>query len=238
MAKTSPVFKLYYSSICPYCKPIYHFVNTTKLPHEAIHLDLKKGEQRTPEYLSINPFGKVPAIVEQDGWILFESSTILRYLCNTRDVPDHWYSKDPRKRSQVDLFFDWFQVGTKNFSSYSFAKVPSWTSKFPCIGDPLENLENSLKDIERNFLRDRKYLAGDEISLADIQIIYFFASLDVVDYELDKFPKLKEWKERVLVSGIKVDYLDYLQKSKEFRENMLKKEKESSNNDTKNNSVY
>jgi len=224
MTTTSAAFKLYYYSFCPYCKPIYHFVNITKLPHEAIHLDLKKGEQRTPEYLSINPFGKVPAIVEQDGWVLFESSTILRYLCNTRDIPDHWYPKDPRKRSQVDLFFDWFQVGTKNFATYSYSKIPSMASKLPSIGDPLENLENSLKEIEKNFLRDRKFLAGDEISLADIQIIYFFAFLELADYELDKFPKLKEWKERVLDSGIRADFQDYVQKSREFRESLTKKE--------------
>ena len=169
-------FKLYISHRCPYCKPIIHFVNNTKLAHEEIQIDLAKGEQRQPEYLAINPFGKVPAIIENDGFILFESSTVLRYLCNTRNVPDHWYPKEPKARSQVDLFFDWFQVGTKTFAQYAFGGIPSMAAKFPVIGDRLENLENTLKELSKNFLRTRKFLAGEEISLADIQIIFSLVS--------------------------------------------------------------
>ena len=221
MASISSKFKLYYYYMCPYCKPLYYFANATKLSHEAIQIDLSKGEQRTPEYLSINPFGKVPAITEEDGFILFESSTILRYLCNTRDVPDNWYPKDPKKRSQVDLFFDWFQVGTKNFITYAYSKLPSMAGKFPSIGDPLENLENSLREMEKNFLRDRKFLAGDEISLADIQVLFFFGNLELSNYELDKFPSLKEWKERVLSTSIKADYEKYLGDVKAYREKIL-----------------
>lgn len=203
-------FKLYHFYLCPYCKPLYYFVNTNKLGFEEIHLDLSKGEQRTPEYLKINPFGKVPAIIEEDNFILFESSTILRYLCNTRDVPDHWYSKDPRKRSQVDLFFDWFQVATKAFIKYFYARHPREGSPSPSdIGTAKTELENTLKELEKNFLRDRKFLAGDEISIADIQIIFFFGQLEVLEFDLSNFSNLKDWRERVLSSGIKPNYEDF-----------------------------
>ncbi len=220
----SASFKLYYYNRCPYCKPICYFVNKTKLAHEAIHLDLSKQEHRTPEYLSINPFGRVPAIVENDGFILFESSTVLRYLVNTRDVPDNWYPKDPKKRSQVDLFFDWFQIGTKGIITYAFSKVPTLAAKFPSIGDPLEGLEKNLGEIENTFLKNRKFLAGDEISLADIQLLFFFSNLEYVNYEFDKFPKVKEWKERVLSTDIQADYKQYTSDSKEYLDKLAKPE--------------
>lgn len=219
----SKAFKLYFSHFCPYCKPIYYFVNHTKLPHEEIHIDLLKGENRSPEYLAINPFGRVPAIIEEDGFILFESSTLLRYLCNTRDVPDHWYPKEPRKRSQVDLFFDWFQVATKSFSTYIISHYPHLKNKFPSLGDPLVELEKTLAELEKTFLRDRKFLAGEEISLADIQIIFFFGSLERVGYKLDKFASLQEWKERVLSTPIKEAYQQFNIDQAKAVEEMAKK---------------
>jgi len=223
---TTKSFKLYHYYICPYCKPIFYFVNKTNIPHEKIHLDLLKGEQRTPEYLAINPFGRVPAIVEEDGFVLFESSTVLKYLCNTRDVPDHWYPKDPRKRSQVDLFFDWYQVATKAFSAYFYSQNPDMPNRVPVVEDPLELLEKTLGELQKTFLRDRKFLTGEEISLADIQIIFFFGNLDRVNYELTKFPALKEWKDRVLSTDIKEEYDKYIVESKEGLEKMKKAIKE------------
>ena len=219
---TTKPFKLYHFYVCPYCKPIYYFVNKTQIPHEAIHLDLLKGENRTPEYLAINPFGRVPAIVEEDGFVLFESSTVLKYLCNTRDVPDHWYPKDPRKRSQVDLFFDWYQVATKAFSAYFYSKNPELPNRVPVVEDPQELLEKTLGELEKTFLRDRKFLTSDEISLADIQIIFFFGNLDRVKYELTKFPGLQGWKDRVLATDIKPEYEKYLVESSKAFEDMKK----------------
>jgi len=215
-------FKLYHYFTCPYCKPIHYFVNKTQLPHEAIHIDLKKGENRTPEYLAVNPFGRVPAIVEEDGFVLFESSTVLRYLCNTRDVPDNWYPKDPRKRSQVDLFFDWYQPATKAFGAYFYSKNPEIPNKAPIVGDPQELLEKTLGELEKTFLRDRKFLTSDEISLADIQIIFFFGYLERVQYELTKFPGLQGWKDRVLATDIKPEYEKYLVEASKNTEDLKK----------------
>ena len=120
----SSEFTLYHFYLCPYCKLICYFIQSANLPCKQIHLDLRHGEQNSQEYLQINPFGKVPAIIESNGFVLIESSTILRYLCNTRDVPDHWYPKDPRKRAQVDLFFDWYQIGSQAFAKYFMSRLP------------------------------------------------------------------------------------------------------------------
>ena len=216
-------FKLYHYILCPYCKPIHYFVNETKLLHEEIHLDLLKREHLTPEYLKINPFGKVPALIEEDGFIIYESSTVLRYICNTRDVPDHWYPKDPKKRSQVDLFFDWYQVNTKSFAKYYYSKAGIPNKLVPPGYDAGPELLASLKEVENTFLKDRKYLAGDEISLADIQLIFFFVNLELLDYDLSGFPKTRDWKDRILATTIKVEYQNYLDGLLKRREELLKK---------------
>ena len=211
---TTP-FKLYYFYTCPYCKPIYYFVRKTNLSHEAIHVNLAKKEQFSPEFVKINPFSKVPAVIEQNGYILFESSTILRYLCNTRDVPDHWYPKDPQKRAQVDLFFDWYQVGSRMIARYYVSKNPLMYRNMVLNSEEVKKeSDNALAELERVFLRDRKFLAGDEISLADIQMLFFFGQMEVVGYDISKFTKLVEWKNRMLSTDIRQDYEDFITDTK------------------------
>ena len=75
--------------------------------------------------------------------------------------------------------------------------------------DVTPELEASLKEVENTFLRDRKYLAGDEISLADIQLTFFFAMIEVVDFDISRYPKTKEWKERILATNIKIEYKSF-----------------------------
>ena len=62
-------------------------------------VDIAKGEHKTPEYLAKNPNGEVPAIKDGD-FLLGESHAILRYLATSRDVADHWYPTDPKKRAR------------------------------------------------------------------------------------------------------------------------------------------
>ena len=50
------------------------------LPHDYHHIDLQKGEQQSPEYLKINPAGRVPAI-DDDGFLLSQSDAICKYMC-------------------------------------------------------------------------------------------------------------------------------------------------------------
>ena len=65
-----------------------------------------KGENRTPEFLQINPMGTLPVMTEGD-FKLFESHAILRYLAETKGASPDWYPKNPQKRAIVDQYLDW-----------------------------------------------------------------------------------------------------------------------------------
>ncbi|MFM2430875.1 MAG: hypothetical protein RLZZ511_2088, partial [Cyanobacteriota bacterium] len=60
---------------------VHWYLEELQLPYEFIRLDMQAGEHRQPEFLAINPFGKVPAIVDGDVK-LFESGAILMYLAD------------------------------------------------------------------------------------------------------------------------------------------------------------
>jgi len=86
---------------------VKYLLDQNNIPYKPIVIDLPKGEQKGEAYLKINPFGQVPAIVEGD-FKLIQSTTILRYLSNSKPVAEHYYPKDAKARAKVDLFYDWF----------------------------------------------------------------------------------------------------------------------------------
>ena len=61
-----------------------------QIPYEIETISIMQGINRQPEYLKINPVGKVPVIKDGD-FILFESNSILRYLARSRNVKDSFY---------------------------------------------------------------------------------------------------------------------------------------------------
>lgn len=73
------MLKFYYS-LAPNPRKVALFLEESGLPYQPIPVDTRKGEQHAPEYLAINPNAKVPAIVDTDGTVVFDSSAILLYL--------------------------------------------------------------------------------------------------------------------------------------------------------------
>jgi glutathione S-transferase len=69
------------------------------------------GENRSPEYLKMNPQGLIPCIVDNnsDGFVLSESTAILKYICNTqKSVPEHFWPKDEKQRALTDQFLEFY----------------------------------------------------------------------------------------------------------------------------------
>ena len=65
------------------------------------------GVTKEPAYRSKNPMSLVPTIEEEDGWTLWESNAICRYLCNTHDAAGGLYPKAPRLRAETERWMDW-----------------------------------------------------------------------------------------------------------------------------------
>ena len=96
----------------------------------------------------------MPAI--SDGDInLFESHTILRYLHETRNLPDHWYPKDPRKRAKVDEYLDWHHNGLRlGAGGYLFRKYLSLLTGKPA---PKEAIQESIVIFQKALTLMEKY---------------------------------------------------------------------------------
>ena len=73
------MIKLYDFKSSPNCQRVKVVLAEKKLPYEIIPVDLAKKEQKNPEYLKMNPYGKVPVLTD-DGTVLYESLIINEYL--------------------------------------------------------------------------------------------------------------------------------------------------------------
>ena len=97
--------KLYNSNLSPNALRVRAVAKELDLPVEIIDVDLRKGENKAPEFLKINPNGKVPVLVDGD-FVLWESRAINAYLAAKKPERD-LYPADPKKRAIVDQWSYW-----------------------------------------------------------------------------------------------------------------------------------
>jgi len=179
------------------------FLKVNNIPFEAKVLSLLKGEHKTKEYAKINYFQAVPCI-DDDGFILTEGVAIFKYLVATRKVPDHWYPQDPKARARVDQFLAWQHTGLRKGDLDVFVAIihgPLEEGKplnYDALKDKVVYLEKVLDQMESFFLKDRPYVAGRQISIADILAICEVIQIAAFNYDVRKSrPKLSAWMDRV-----------------------------------------
>lgn len=146
----------------------------TGLPYEPHLVDFSKGDQKTPEFRSLNPYGKIPALIDPDGpggkpLALFESGAILIYLA---DKSGQLVPRDPAARYEA-LQWVIFQVagvgpmfGQVGFF-YKF-EGKDFEDKRPLQRYVAES-KRILEVLEQR-LTDRAWIMGDEYSIADIAV--------------------------------------------------------------------
>ena len=172
---------LYTSSICPYCKPVEYLLQANGVNFQRHEINLMKGEHRTEEYKKINPLQKVPAIIEND-FILYESNVITRYLCNSKNIEERWYPKDPMERARVDLYFEWHKLNSSELNKYTMVKM-GWIQNIT-LEQAKAATDAAFREFENLFLKNSKFVASDEVTIADLALAWHFKSLTSLGFEL------------------------------------------------------
>lgn len=184
-------------------RALYIFFKVCKIPFESKTINLGKMQHLTEDYQKIHPFQQVPAI-DHNGFKVFESIAILRYITREFDIPDHWYPKDSKSQAKVDEYLEWQHFNTRlHCASYFRQKylIPRITGQ-PVVPEKIvpyeQRLIKCLNDLENIWLNNTPYLAGSEISIADI-----FGSCEVEQVRIAGFnphegrSRLTAWMKRV-----------------------------------------
>ena len=161
------------------------------LPYKVNALSLSAGDQKKPDYLKINPNGRIPAIVDhdEDDFAVFESGAILIYLA---EKTGRLLPTDRKKRSQVIqwLMFQMGGVGPMQGQANVFFRY--FPEKLPAVIERYQNETRRLYTVLDTRLQDREFLV-DDYSIADIAHwawvrIHYWAGV-----EIDDLPNLRRW---------------------------------------------
>src|SRR6516225_8917179 len=93
--------KLHYHPLSTFSRRVLIAFAEKQIPHELVVVDMPARRHREQPYLSLNPYGRVPTL-EEDGFVLYESTAILDYLEATHPTPA-LAPTDPRLRALVDM---------------------------------------------------------------------------------------------------------------------------------------
>jgi glutathione S-transferase len=165
---------------------------------EFEYLDLGRGAHRTPEYLAINPNGKVPTLID-GGRVLWEADAIMCHLAARCDS-GLW----PQDARQVDVI-RWFSWDLQHFTAHAGTLYFEYIIKRRFgLGDPdLVEVKRATNDWRRyaavldGHLRDRRWLVGDTITLADFAVAVTLPYAERAHIPLDEFPAIKHWHDRL-----------------------------------------
>jgi glutathione S-transferase len=169
------------------------------LPYELIEAGGAFGRVREPDYLALNPNGLVP-VMEEDGFVLWESNAILRYLACTHGLGTLW-PEDPRAAALVDQWLDWqatrFTPSTRD-AFWQTVRTPPEQRDQSVIARSIAASEECAAILDAH-LMGRVYAVGDRFTAADIALgaaTHRWLLLDVPRIER---PALRAWYERIRV---------------------------------------
>lgn len=166
------------------------------LPHERIDAGMKFGVNNTPEYRRMNPTGLVPTI-DDGGFTLWESHTIVRYLCAKHSAGKLWPT-DLRQRADAERWMDWafsFQNAMRNVF-WGLIRTPPEKRDAKAIEDGTKKCHELAAMLDKA-LADRPYVAGATFTMGDIPIGAEVQRYMRVPIEHPALPHLHAWFERL-----------------------------------------
>ncbi|WP_437974752.1 glutathione S-transferase family protein [Sorangium sp. So ce295] len=165
------------------------------VPYEKVKLDLAAGDQRKPEYLALNPNGKVPLLVV-DGKPIFEGLAILLYLGERFGVDKGLFPPLNADRAEA---FKWMAWGNVTLFEATTRLLRNTLERFPAdernpkvAEGAKQDLANGIEILDRA-LEGKEYLVGNQFSLADVSLVTALPFLARFGVDLSPFANVNAW---------------------------------------------
>jgi len=188
--------KLYYHPLSTFSRRVLIAFAEKQIPHELAVVDMAARRHREQPYLSLNPYGRVPTL-EEDGFVLFESTAILNYLEATRPTPP-LVPADARGRALVDMHMKLCDLQfTRHAGTIIFPKrfLPKEKWNNVAIAEAKAEIEKHLAILDQH-LAAKTYLVAEQFSLADVCYMPFLEFLPLM--EISPPTAIAAWSERLL----------------------------------------
>jgi len=170
------------------------------VPYEKVKLDLAAGDQKKPEYLALNPNGKIPLLVGE-GKPIFESLAILLYLGERFGVEKGLFPPPNPDRAEA---FKWMSWGSVTLAEALVRVFRNTSDRFPADERNEKAAETARKDVHAALaildkeLEGKAYLLGDSFSLVDVSIAAVLPFLARLGFDLGTYTHLNAWLGRCI----------------------------------------
>jgi len=167
-------------------------------PVEFVHVDLGKGENRTPEFLALNPNGKVP-VLDTGGGSLWESNAIMCYLARVAGS-DLW--PDDARQIEVMRWLSWDSwhftrhAGTLYFE-HIIKPAIGMGSADRAVVEEATGFFKRFAAVLNDHLSGRAYLVGDALTVADFAVAITLPYAKRARIPLAEFPEIERWHGRL-----------------------------------------
>jgi glutathione S-transferase len=165
------------------------------LAYERIDAGMQFGHNNEAAYLAMNPNGRVPTLVDDD-FVLWESNSIMRYLCLAYGKGTPIYPQAPKRRAAVDRWLDWTLSTVQPVDRpvfWALVRTPPEKRDMIAIQKDVDT-EAPVWEIADRHLSARLFFEGDDFTLADIAIgAYARRWLGVEGVIKPKLPHLERW---------------------------------------------
>ncbi|EGT90591.1 glutathione S-transferase [Acinetobacter baumannii ABNIH1] len=177
------------------CYKIKLLLSLLNINHRWIHVDILNKDTQTAEFLSLNPNGKIPVLVLDDGRVLSESNAILGYLAEETEL----IPADPYMKAKM---YQWMFF--EQYSHEPFIAVARFINKY--LGLPSERIEEYHKlqpkghkalSIMNKALVEHDYLVGNKFTIADIALYAYTHVAEEGGFDLKLYPNIQEWCQRI-----------------------------------------
>ncbi|XP_063634756.1 glutathione S-transferase D7-like isoform X4 [Cydia splendana] len=212
--------KLYYLPPSPPCRAVMMLARVMGLDLDLVLTNIMEGQHMTPEFLKMNPQHTIPTM-DDNGFILWESRAIMAYLVNAYGRDDSLYPKNPRLRALVDSRLN-FDMGTL-FLRYFNLYAPMLFHGDEYNEDNAAKLDEALGWLN-TMLEGRAFVAGDNMTIADITIVVTLTNLDAFGYDFSAHDNVTKWFERTKKALEPYGYKDIDQAGAQILASFMKKD--------------
>ena len=192
-----------YTWATPNGRKVSIMLEELRLDYNVHEINIAKGEQHTPEFLTVSPNNRIPAIVDSDGpggpggkpLSMFETGAILIYLAEKTE--SELYPKDFKKRMATLQWLMWQMggVGPMFGQAHHFMFNPS--EVVPYAQERYHKEAKRLYKVMNTQMQDNRYLAGDDYTVADIATFPWVDRFRRHQVDLAEFPNVKRWHEEL-----------------------------------------
>jgi len=179
-------------------KPIV-FLEEAGVDYDLVFVDFAKKEQKDPEYMKLNPNGRVPTIVDRSNgnFPVFESAAILWYLA---EKYDRFLPKDPKEKSETLqwLSFQIAHVGPTMGQAMYFQRIAAQQgNEDPFAIKRFVDESRRILEVLNGRLKNRSFLVGEQYTIADMATYTWARCHYWANVPIDELPHLQAWFDRI-----------------------------------------